>query len=78
MILASDHDDPAVRFLSSKQVAKALAVTPKTFLRNLRGGSLAKFPEPCSVGKGNLRWISTEVEAWIRAHPKQKSGATSN
>ena len=49
--------------LSVKELAKILSLSVRTVWR-LR--SAGKLPKPLTIG-GSVRWIESEISAWIRA-----------
>lgn len=49
--------------LTQKEVMRRIGVRSReTVARWVRNGA---FPSPIVVGGGRLRWLSTEVEAWV-------------
>jgi predicted DNA-binding transcriptional regulator AlpA len=64
--------DPEQALLNQKQVMRMLFVgSRETLSRWVRQGL---FPPPIRIGGGQLRWLRSEVDAWIAAQAASRGG----
>ena len=63
------HDMPAIRPLSPVAVdAKRLAALLNVSVRTIRTLDAAgKLPRPVKIGGRSVRWVASEIEAWLAA-----------
>ena len=59
------------QYLTRRDVLSLLSVSDPT----LRLFEKQSFPQPVVLGPQTRRWLRTEVEAWIEAHPREKAVA---
>ena len=56
------------QYLTRRDVMGLLSVSDPTLRLFERQG----FPQPVVLGPQTRRWLRTEVEVWIEAHPREK------
>ena len=55
--------EPLERLLSIKQITAETGISRSTIYRLLRNGT---FPTPIRLGKRGMRWLESEIKAWLR------------
>jgi predicted DNA-binding transcriptional regulator AlpA len=58
--------EPALVFLTKKQVLQKVPITPPTLWSWVRQG---KFPKPRTISPNKVVWIEAEVDRWMKAQP---------
>ena len=53
--------------LTRRDVEARLGITKSTVYRLMRCGA---FPEPIQVGPRAVRWVESELEAWLASRPR--------
>ena len=57
----------ADRLLRLSEVQTRTALGRTTIYRKMREGS---FPQPLKIGARAVRWLESEIEAWLAARPR--------
>ena len=55
------------RLLTRRDVEKWCQIARTTIYRLMRAG---QFPEPIRIGPRAVRWLRSEVEAWLASRPR--------
>jgi prophage regulatory protein len=58
--------EPALVFLSKKEVLRKIPITAPTLWSWVRQG---RFPKPRSLGPNKTCWVASEIDAWMQAQP---------
>ena len=66
--MASDTDE---RLLRLRDVKQKTGLGTSTIYRRIADGS---FPAPRSLGPNTVRWLQSEIDAWIKSLPSSRSG----
>jgi prophage regulatory protein len=64
--------DSDERLLRLRDVKQKTGLGTSTIYRRIADGT---FPAPRSLGPNTVRWLESEIDAWIRALPSSRSGA---
>ena len=59
--------DTPDRLLRRAEVQRRCGLARSTIYRLMRAG---EFPEPLQVGSRAVRWVETEVTAWLESRPR--------
>jgi predicted DNA-binding transcriptional regulator AlpA len=80
MLLSKPHEQadvtlPDLRTLTIADICRALQINRDTLSELRRSGG---FPDPIRIGKFNLRWRVTDVQAWMSrgGYDAQKQSAS--
>lgn len=57
---------PLSGLLTTREIIALVRLSRTSIYRMTRQG---KFPPPCSVGNGKIRWREVDVRAWMEALP---------
>ena len=55
------------RLLTLKEVERHVGLKRSTIYERMRAG---KFPLPLKISPGAVRWLQSEIENWMTAHPR--------
>jgi prophage regulatory protein len=66
--MTSDTDE---RLLRLRDVKQKTGLGSSTIYRRIADGT---FPAPRSLGPNTVRWLQSEVDAWIKSLPSSRSG----
>jgi prophage regulatory protein len=66
--MTSDTDE---RLLRIRDVKRKTGLGTSTIYRRIADGS---FPAPRSLGPNTVRWLQSEIDAWIKSLPSSRSG----
>jgi len=66
--MSSDTDE---RLLRLRDVKQKTGLGSSTIYRRIADGT---FPAPRSLGPNTVRWLQSEVDAWIKSLPSSWSG----
>jgi prophage regulatory protein len=66
--MTSDTDE---RLLRLRDVKQRTGLGTSTIYRRIADGS---FPAPRSLGRNTVRWLQSEIDAWIKSLPSSRSG----
>jgi prophage regulatory protein len=66
--MTSDTDE---RLLRLRDVKLKTGLGGSTIYRRIADGT---FPPPRSLGPNTVRWLQSEVDAWIKSLPSSRSG----
>jgi prophage regulatory protein len=68
LAMTSDTDE---RLLRLRDVKQKTGLGSSTIYRRIADGS---FPAPRSLGPNTVRWLQSEIDAWIKSLPSSRSG----
>ena len=66
--MTSETDERLIRLRDVKQKS---GLGTSTIYRRIADGS---FPAPRSLGPNTVRWLQSEIDAWIKSLPSSRSG----
>ena len=68
LAMTSDTDE---RLLRLRDVKQKTGLGTSTIYRRIADGT---FPAPRSLGPNTVRWLQSEIDAWIKSLPSSRSG----
>jgi prophage regulatory protein len=68
LVMTRDTDE---RLLRLRDVKQKSGLGTSTIYRRIADGT---FPAPRSLGPNTVRWLQSEIDAWIKSLPSSRSG----